>query len=52
MKRNLSQKLDGPQTNNRAEITAAINAIELGIKYNAGTLTLYTDSKYEKLKKY
>ncbi len=45
--RNLSQKLNGTvQTNNKAEIMAAVKAINLAIEYNAGELTVYTDSKY------
>jgi ribonuclease HI len=43
----LSEKLKGfSQTNNKAEILAAIKAIHLAIEYNAGDLVIYTDSKY------
>ena len=38
--------MQGLQTNQRAELMAAIVAIQQAIKHNAGTLTLYTDSKY------
>lgn len=46
MNRNLSKKLEGIQTNNRAEITAAIEAIKIAIEHQAGELILHTDSKY------
>ena len=35
-----------PVLYNRAEITAAIIAIELAIVHKAGSLTIYTDSKF------
>ena len=46
LSRNVSKKLPGLQTNQRAELMAATAAIQQAIKHNAGTLTLYTDSKY------
>lgn len=45
-KLNVGRKLFGLQTNNRAEITAAIIAISQAIVYKAGELTLYTDSQF------
>ena len=44
--RNLSEKLPGLPTNQRAEMIAAIAAIQQAIKYNAGPLTIKTESKY------
>ena len=43
---NLSEKLEGNQTNQRAELNGAITAIQQAITYNAGELTLHTDSMY------
>lgn len=43
---NLSEKLLGTPTNQRAELAAAIAAVQQAIQYRAGTLTIFTDSKY------
>ncbi|XP_038057606.1 ribonuclease H1-like [Patiria miniata] len=43
---NTSERLDGRQTNQRAEIAAAIRAVETAKSRNIKELTLYTDSKY------
>lgn len=43
---NSGRKLHGVQTNNRAEITAAIISISQAIVYDAGELTLNTDSQF------
>ncbi|CAF0709871.1 unnamed protein product [Brachionus calyciflorus] len=43
---NISKRLNGLQTNNRAEITAAVVAISQALTYNASELTIYTDSKF------
>lgn len=40
------KKLLGVQTNNRAEITAAIVALSQAIVYKAGEVSIYTDSKF------
>ncbi|XP_033644840.1 ribonuclease H1-like [Asterias rubens] len=43
---NTSERLEGRQTNQRAEITAAIRALETAKARDIKELTLYTDSKY------
>ncbi|RNA00413.1 ribonuclease H1 [Brachionus plicatilis] len=43
---NISKRLNGLQTNNRAEINAAIVAISQALTYDASELTIYTDSKF------
>ncbi|XP_022088475.1 ribonuclease H1-like isoform X2 [Acanthaster planci] len=43
---NTSERLQGRQTNQRAEITAAIRALQTAKARNIKELTLYTDSKY------
>ncbi len=43
---NVSKKLTGVQTNNRAEITAAIVAITQSITYGAHELKIMTDSDF------
>ncbi|ESO92455.1 hypothetical protein LOTGIDRAFT_120973 [Lottia gigantea] len=45
-KDNVSRSLDGRQTNNRAEIHAAIIAIEQAKSKNIDKLVLYTDSEF------
>ncbi len=42
----MSYKLEGKPTNNRAEILAAITAIEQAILYDASGVDIYTDSKF------
>lgn len=44
-KRNVSKKLDGYVTNNIAELSAMIHAIELVADYNT-EVDIYTDSRY------
>ncbi|OTF73327.1 hypothetical protein BLA29_001180 [Euroglyphus maynei] len=43
---NITRRIDGRQTNNRAEIEAAIVAIQIALKNNYRTLNIYTDSKF------
>ena len=43
--RNISQKIDGYVTNNIAELSAIIRAIEIVKKYKE-KINLYTDSRY------
>jgi ribonuclease HI len=43
---NISEKLIGKQTNQRAELNAAIKAIEQAISLSYKSITLYTDSLY------
>lgn len=43
---NVSRKLVGKQTNNRAEIEAAIVAIQIALKNNYKTLDIHTDSDF------
>uniref|UniRef100_UPI00358F1732 ribonuclease H1 n=1 Tax=Myxine glutinosa TaxID=7769 RepID=UPI00358F1732 len=43
---NLSEKLAGRQTNQRAEIIAACRALEQAMQSNFSKLVLYTDSKF------
>ena len=46
--RNVSRKIDGRQTNNRAELLAIMEVFKiLNEEINSGvTVTIYTDSKY------
>eukprot|EP00795_Rhopilema_esculentum_P007723 gene7723-13553_t len=45
-KRNLSERLEGLQTNQRAELNAAIRALEQAVKNNMNELEIRTDSMY------
>lgn len=44
--KNISERLDGRQTNQKAEIMAAVRAIESAQQMDIGKLTIYTDSMY------
>ncbi|XP_071837386.1 ribonuclease H1-like isoform X2 [Apostichopus japonicus] len=44
--KDISERLKGKQTNQRAELTAAIRAIEVAKQQGIPKLKLYTDSKY------
>ncbi|XP_002730361.1 ribonuclease H1-like [Saccoglossus kowalevskii] len=44
--RNISERVDGRQTNQRAEIKAASRALECAIEMNIKSITIYTDSMF------